>query len=726
MRDGGAGPPLDVSMDPKRRRHLGVVLTLALLAANLVAFNALVSRWDSARIDLTRDRVFSISGATRKLASSLDDDLYIFGYFSKRTHPKLAPLVPQIEDLLGEYRALGRGKVHVEIADPGASDRLEQEVSDRFGVSSTPFRLASKYESGIVNAYFAIVVKYGDQYTRYGFEDLIDVEPMPDGDVDVRLRNLEYDLTRAIKKVVFGFRSTAELFERIGQPVRFTAVMTPDRMPAVFKDVPDAVRKAATELETAGKDRFEYEEVVPADQVQAADVARRFGDQPLSMGLFSRETFHLGGYLSVGNQVEPIPLSTGQVTSAGIKEMIETSLKRKAPGFLKTVGVVAPQPSIPPEVMMQLRMQGQTPQQPPPEFDQVKNQLRQDYTVRDASLASSVEGDIDVLLVLKPKGLGEQEVYHLDQFLMRGGRVIVCAGSYETQFGPQGLSVRPLESGLSPWLKHFGVEVTKTLLLDDRNQPLPIPEIRQTPFGAMQTWVMRPYPYLVEVRNEGLKNRAVTGKLSAVRIYWGSPIEVAPPADKKLTVIPILASSDRSWTDDDVSKASKVTYAVPAGAKSHLVAAALQGSFESYFKDKPAPVAPGSDSTRKEVPLARSPETRLAVVGDAEFVSDMVARVLGRQLGGAFTENLGFVQNLLDWMNLDNDLIAIRARTATARRIERLPAGAQVTLELVNYLVPLGALLAMGLARYWRRRRIVPLVRVPAPGARTAEAVAKG
>jgi ABC-2 type transport system permease protein len=708
-------------MDPKRRRHLGVAVTLALFGANLIAFNALIARWDSARLDLTRDRVFSISGATRKMVSSLDDDLYIYGYFSKRTHPKLAPLVPQIEDLLGEYRALGRGRVHVEILDPGSSDRLEQEASDRFGVTSTPFRLASKYESGIVNAYFAIVIKYGDQYQRYGFEDLIDVEPLPDGDVDVRLRNLEYDLTRAIKKVVFGFRSTAELFERVGQPVKLTAVITPDRMPAVFKDAPEAIRKAAEELEKTGKDRFTYEEIVPADAAQEADVARRFGAQPMSMGLFSRETFHLSGYLTVGGQTEPVPLATGQVSSAGIRELIENSLKRRAPGFLKTVGVVAPQPSIPPEVMMQLRMQGQMPQQPPPEFDQVKALLRQEYSVRDVSLegAEGVPGEVDVLLVLKPKSWNDRAVYNLDQYLMRGGRVILCAGSYETDFGQNGLSVRPVESGLGPWLKHYGIEISKTLLLDDRNQPLPVPEIRRTPFGNLQTWVMRPYPYLVEIRDAGLKNRTVTGKLDAIRIFW------APPADKKLTVIPILSSSERSWTDDDVTHAASVHYTVPPGAKPHLVAAALQGSFESYFAGKEAPLAAG-DSSRKEVPLTRSPDTRLAVVGDAEFVSDLVARVLGRQLGGSFVENLGFVQNLIDWMNLDNDLIAIRTRSASARRIERLAKRSEVMLEALNYLVPLAALAALGLARYSRRRRMAPIVRPAAAGARAVEARAEG
>jgi ABC-2 type transport system permease protein len=703
----------DPAKAASRKRRVGVLVTLLLLAGNLVALNALLSSWASARLDLTRDRMFSISPATRRLLSSLDDDLYIYGYFSKRTHPKLAPLKPQIEDLLEEYRAMApRRRLHVEIMDPGDNDRIEQEANDRFGVTSTPFRLASKYESGIVNAYFALVIKYGDQYVRYGFDDLIEVEPLPDGEVDVRLRNLEYDLTRAIKKVVYGFRGTTELFDRVGKPVHLIAVMTPDRIPANFKDVPDALRKASKQLEEAGKGRFTYEEIVPSDAARQADVEKRFGARPMSVGLFGGEPFFLYGFLQVGDRTEQLPL-TGALTAATAREMIEGSLKRQAPGFLKTVGVVTSTPSIPPEMMMQLRMQGQMPNMPPPEFDEVKNTLRQDYTVRDVSLDApeGVPTEVDVLLVLKPKSLSERAVYNLDQYLMRGGRVILCSGAYDPEFGQQGLSVNPVDSGLEPWLKHNGVEITKTLLLDDHNQPLPIPEIRQTVFGPMQTWTMRPYPYLVEVRDDGLKDRAVTARLAAVGIYWGSPIEVTPPSSKSLKVTPILSSSDKSWTDDRLERVGQVEYTVPAGSKPHLIAAALQGRFDSFFAGKPVP----GDSSKQEVALTRSPETRLVVVGNAEFVSDLVARALGRQQGGFFTQNLEFVQNLIDWMNLDNDLVSIRTRAAVARPIKRIGKGADVTIEVVNYLIPLLALGAFGLARYWRRRRVAPLVASASP-----------
>ncbi len=695
----------------KRERHLRQTLTLALLLANLVALNALLAPWVSARLDLTRDRAFSISPATRRLLGSLEDDLYVYGYFSKRTHPKLAPLVPQMRDLLEEYRALSRRRLHVEFLDPSESDRIEQQASERFGVASTPFRLASKYESGIVNAYFSLVVKYGDQYVRYGFDDLIEVEPLPDGDVDVRLRNLEYDLSRAIKKVVFGFRGAGDLFTRVGKPVRLVAVMTPDRLPSVLGGVPEEVRKAAKQLEEAAKGRFTYEELVPASEAQQIEVQRRFGARPLAVGLFGTETFYLQGFLSVGDHAEELPLTGRNVTSASLREAIEASLKRQAPGFLKTVGVVAPGPSLPPEVLMQLRMQGQMLSQPPPEFDDLKARLRQDYNVRDLSLndADGVPGDVDVLLVIKPRGLGERAVYNLDQFLMRGGRVIICAGSYDPDFGPGGLTVRPVDSGLEAWLKHAGVEISRTLLLDDRNQPLPIPELRQTVFGVIRTWSLKPYPYLVAVRDDGFRDRSITAKLDAIGIYWGSPVEVVPEAQKRLKVIPILYSSSRSWTDDDVGRVARTDYAVPAGAKPHPVAVALQGSFESFFAGKTVPPV-GSDSSRREVPLPRSPETRLAVVGNAEFLSDLVANALGRQSGGLYLQNLGFIQNLVDWMNLDNDLASIRTRVTSARPIRRLARSAAAGIETANYLVPLLFLAGFGLLRYWRRRGVQPVV----------------
>ena len=718
-----------------------LVLTLVLAALNLLAFNILLAGLPWLRADLTEEGLYSITPATQRLLASLEEDLTITGYFSRRTHPKLGPLVPAIKDLLEEYRALSRDRVNIEIIDPGEDEVAEQEANDRYGVESTPFRLASKYESGIVNAYFAIVVRYGDQYVRYGFQDIIEVEPLPDGDIDVHLRNFEYDLTRAIKKVVYGFRGTAELFDQIQGAVRFTAVMSPDQLPELLSKVPEAVRTAARELEEKSGRRFEYEEIDPGiDEEIQLQVANRFGARPMTLGLFSEEQFYLYGFLQVGDRIEQLMLAAEGVTAAAVREAIDSSLRRQAPGFLKTVGVVAPGPAIPPEVMAQLQMQGRMPQQPPPEFQQVKAVLEHDYAVQDVNLSSPVPSDVDVLLVLKPKNFGDEEIYNLDQYLMRGGRVILCVGAYEASF-TRDLSVMPVNSGLDDWLAHHGISIQKTLVLDDRNQPLPIPQARQTVLGTIRTWVMQPYPYLVEVRDDGLVNREMTARLEAVGIYWGSPIEVDSEETADLEVIEILRSSDDSWTSDNLAQVRSAEYTVPAeGTEPHLLAVALNGKFKSFFAGKLPPgteeSAPASEegsgegetgaSGPTQVPLEESTETRLVVIGDTAFISDFVARALGRQHGGFFAENLAFVQNLIDWTNLDSDMLSIRARGGGARRLARIDRATEVAVEVVNYILPALVLLGLGAFHVWRRRNTEPVVKVARVAVRTEQISQEG
>lgn len=704
---------------PGKKRFASTALTLALLGLNLLAFNVLVSSWSGARLDLTQDRIYSTSPATERILASLDDNLLIRGYFSKRTHPKLAPLIPEIVDLLEEYRALSGGRLQVEIIDPGEDEAAEQEANSRFGVTSTPFRMASKYETGIVNAYFNLVIQYGDQYEKYGFNDLIHVDPMPDGEIEVRLRNLEYDLTRAIKKVVYGFRSTTELFGRIESSVHFTALITEGTLPEVFKDVPDAVRAAAAELGEKSDGRFLFEEVDPSAEGNTPEsIYQAYGAQPMSLGLFGGDSFYLYGILQLEDQVEHIPLTGGGITQASVREAIEAALRRQTPGFLKTVGVVSPMLELTPMQMAQYQMQGMPPPPPQPEFRQVQQFLAQDYEVRDVSLdGNGVPSSVDVLVVLKPKNLSEREVYNLDQYLMRGGRLVLCVGNYEAKISPNGLRVDPITSGLDDWLAHLGITLSKDLVLDDRNQALPVPETRHTALGTLRTWRLAPYPYLVEVRDEGLAGEEILAGLDSVGIYWGTAVEVDEATTGDLKVTTILRSSEKSWTDNDLTRVGFIEYSVPEeGTRPITLAVALQGKFTSYFTDRdipaaafaPPPVDGEEPAGPDEAALQESPDTRILVVGNAEFLSDFVAQALSNLDGGFFVQNMRFLENAIDWMTLDNDMMEIRAHTTVARTLARTENG--TAIEIANYLIPTALLLTLALVRFLRRRRVAPLV----------------
>ena len=256
--------------------------------------------------------------------------------------------------------------------------------------------------------------------------------------------------------------------------------------------------------------------------------------------------------------------------------------------------------------------------------------------------------------------------------------------------------------------------------------------MRNTPDGGRCVrGSLAPYPYLVHVqRRRVCATRDITAALESVGIYWGSPLQIDEEITAGLEVLPILQSSNLSWTDDDLSAVAYVDYDVPeAGTEPHLLAAALSGRFKSYYTDRPIPgqeaqtapdAEPGEEGDDPEEPaspsrvaLEESPETRLIVVGNAEFLSDFVARTLASVDGGFFVENLRFAQNLIDWAGLDNDMLGIRSRGMVSRRLERVGRGQEVFIETVNYVVPALLLVTLGAFLRWRRRQTPSIAFAP-------------
>ncbi len=196
-------------------------------------------------------------------------------------------------------------------------------------------------------------------------------------------------------------------------------------------------------------------------------------------------------------------------------------------------------------------------------------------------------------------------------------------------------------------------------------------------------------------------------------------------------VLPILQSSDRSWTSDDLGRIAELEYVVPEqGLEPQMLAVALAGRFESYYQDNPVPGAdefadfdpldaPTNDDSEATppklppIPLEESPDTRLVIIGNAAFISDFVARSLGQVDNGFFVSNLRFVENLIDWSTQDNDLMSIRSQGVVSRRLDATEKSSQVTLEAINYALPVVALIGLGLFLNYRRRQAVPTLATP-------------
>jgi ABC-2 type transport system permease protein len=709
----------------------GMAFTSGLVIANLLLVNLWLYPLSVLRLDLTAGREYSLSQTTKDLLGGLQEPLTLRAFVSEKTHPLLAPLAPQLSDLLREYEIAGRGKVSVEVVDPTQDPDKEVEANQTYGIQPTPFQIAGRYEASVINSYFDVLVRYGDQNTVLSFRDLIEVQARRDGQPDVRFRNLEYDLTRAVKKVVYGFQSIDNVLASLSAPAKLMLVVTPGTLPAELKDAPDIVKKVAQELQAKSAGKFTFEMINP-DAPGAAITRQKMVDtyklRPISASLFSSQTYYMDMLLQLGDKTQVLA-PEGDLTEASVRTAVEAALKRSTSGFLKVVGWYTPQPQQSQNVFGQVQQDIET-------WQRAQQQLRGDYTVRSVDLASGqIPADVDVLVLIAPRGLDDRARFAVDQYLMRGGSVIVATGSYGLtvdQLG-QNLALKPVEGGLAELLDSYGIRIENSLVMDPQNEPFPVQVERPLGNTVVREMQAVNYPFFVDVRPEGMdKASPIVGQLAAVTLNWASPLTVDAAKNKDRQVSVLLRSSVNAWlrTDPNIQPNLKqypgVGFAVEGDRSSRPLAVSVRGAFESAFKGKPVPAAdglnrqpptPGQQAAPTPTPAPQTSSVvessldtaRLVVIGSSDFLTDIVFQISGSMSGDRYLNSLKLLQNAVDWSVEDLDLLGIRARGTSARVLKPMQAGDQTVWEVLNYGIALVALIVIGAVWVVRRRNEQPM-----------------
>ncbi len=717
-----------------RAQRRGVALTSALLVLNLLVVNVWAYPLHGMRLDLTQNREYTLSQTTRDLLVNLQEPLLIRGYFSAKTHPLLAPLVPTIRDMLEEYRIASGGKVQVEIVDPARDPEKEAEAYQTYGIQPTPFQIAERYESSVINSYFDLLIRYGDQHEVLGFGDLIEVEPRRAAMPDVGLRNLEYDLTRSIKKVVYGFQSVDAILAAMSEPVQVTLYVTPNTLPSNLVEVSQTVEKVLTDIQMESGGKFAYTVVDPDDPtspVSRQELWDRYRMQPIAAFLFSDQSYYLHLLLQVGDEAQVL-YPPQDVSEASVRTTIESALKRASPGFLKVVGLWTPQLEPTQDVL------GRT-MQPLSSWEQLSAYLAQEYEVRQVDLSTgNVPTDVDVLVVAAPQGMTDKERFAVDQYLMRGGAVVAAAGNYKITSDPfgGGLALEPIQDGLQDMLAHYGITVDQSLVMDPQNEPFPVQVARIVGGIQIQEIQALDYPFFVDVRPDSMAaDHPLVANLSAVTLNWVSPLSIdeAKNADREVTTL--FKSTQLSWTQTDTNiqpnfqTYPETGFAVGEARQSFALAVSVQGSFESYFKDKPSPLIEGETGEEGEAgaevaagTIEASPQTaRLVVFGSAAFLDDIVFQISANLSGDRYMNTLTLMQNAVSWATEDLDLLDIRARGTSVRVLNPLEEAVQVRWEIINYILALAALLVI--ATVWnvyqrseQPMQLLPAEAIQAPG----------
>jgi ABC-2 type transport system permease protein len=691
-------------------RHRQWRTAMVLIVANALIANVWLGKINTLRLDVTRGQLYSISEPTNDILNQLQEPLLIRGYFSAKTHPMLSPLAPQLRDLISEYGIAGKGKIRVEFIDPAQHPELEQAANKQFGINATPFQVADRYQSALVNSYFDVLIQYADEHETLGFSDLIEVKTSNTNSAEVLLRNPEFDITRAIKRVLYSYQMSGDVFQGISDDIELIAYVSDDALlPPVLLAYKESMAAQLEEVSQHANGKFKVRFIEP--EAKDGRVARKIRDEwgfkPMVAALSDDEEFFF--YLTLADNRQVVQLPTENFDPAHFRLTLDAGLKRFAEGFTKTVALATPQLDA---RMAKFHLGA-------PSYANLERVIGKDYSIRLEDLTDgSVTSEADILVVAGPYQLSDVEIFAIDQYVMRGGTLILATSPYSAEITGGKIRMREWNSGLDKWLAHHGISIGKSLVLDEQNAAFPAPVTRQSGGQAFQDVAIVNYPFFIDLRSDGMASgHPITGDLPQLTMAWPSPITVEREGSRRVTTL--LKSSPESWLSEDLnvmpvldqSGLGSFTNTGSSGAKD--IGVAIQGKFESWFIDKPNPLlsATTGDSPQYQVNVSidntieRSPETaRIVLYASNDFLDDQILRAVVAAAGTQYLGPLELMANTLDWSLQDDKLLQIRSRGHFNRTLPPMQRKGQAIIEYANYGMALILLLLIA-AVHWIRRR---------------------
>ncbi len=329
------------------------------------------------------------------------------------------------------------------------------------------------------------------------------------------------------------------------------------------------------------------------------------------------------------------------------------------------VGVMSSLPVDGDPRMMMMAMRGQQVQGGQPYASIM--QLRQTNQVKTVSTdAQVIEPDIQVLLVAEAQNLSDATLYAIDQFVMRGGRLMVMVDPWSEAMAssptPGGAPPTDTSSNLKKLFDAWGIQFDPSKVVGDLT-------------GA---WRVRAGEDRVQAVNyvawfnirDGVNHEdPATADLQQVTVASSGSITKAPDAAIEFT--PLLRSSARS-ADISVDQVkmpdpAKVLANFKPEGGPRVIAARVRGTLKSAFTGPPelAKDQKRPDNFPEYKAQTDSP-ANLVVVADSDILADRfwvrISDFFGQQTAMPFSENGPFVANLVGTLAGGDALIGLRSR----------------------------------------------------------------
>jgi ABC-type uncharacterized transport system involved in gliding motility auxiliary subunit len=469
-----------------------------------------------------------------------------------------------------------------------------------------------------------------------------------------------YTLSEGTKKILRGLDSPVK--------VKLYISRGEQAMPVPLRSYAQRVEDMAREFKSVAGANLVIELYNPKPDSEDEDAAQLDGVEPQQ--IFSGEQFYLGLVVSQLDRKQVIPALSPQRERL-LEYDLARAIARVGSAERPVLGLMSALP------ILGERFNPMTRQSSEPWV--LASELKRDFNVKQVSLtAAAIDPEIKVLLVIHPRDLPESTEYALDQFVLRGGKLVAFVDPYayfDQQPSPMpGIGGGGTSSTLEKLFKAWGVEMNPGKVLADVVYAS----------GAGQRYT----PTVLTLNRTALnRDDVVTSQIETLLYAFGGAFEVKPVDGLKVTNL-ITGSPNSMLVDNVVATVSgeAAMKGFQPENKARPLALRLSGKFKTAFPDgKPDPDNKKSSDKKNQASLKESAsENSVILVADADMLNDGAAvdiqEVFGRRIVVPSNGNLALVQGMVEQLASGDALGSLRSRAAAFRPltvVRQMEANAQ-------------------------------------------------
>ena len=446
-------------------------------------------------------------------------------------------------------------------------------------------------------------------------------------------------------------------------------------VPTVLKSYAEQVRDLLKEYELAGKGHLYLEAYDPKPDSDAEEWAQRYGVEPQQINPFGSPVYF--GMVAVCGENEQVFPVFNPRTESTLEYDITRLITRVAWPEKPVIGVMSSLEGLfgtPPNPMMgrrQMRDQGWA----------AFRELKKDYTVRELSTdIDTIDSEIKALVLMHAKNLSARTLFAIDQFVVKGGRLIACVDpmslmdiiSSRQQQNPMmaqmgGGAGQAGPSTLGQLFDKWGVTFDTGKVVADLKA--------STKLNAGNGRVEENPTFLSLTAKNMVKGDILTSRLSQVMLPFSGSFTFK--ATEGLTFTPMITSSkDDSCLVDPMNAQfgmSAMRAQLNPDGVERILAARLQGTFKTAF---PEGIPAGAESTNAVPKGVASGKSTVMLFADSDFLADQFCvQVMNTFFGTMIqpiNDNLSLFSNTIEQFAGREELIGVRSRGRSNRPFSKV------------------------------------------------------